>query len=413
MKIENLRTGKNGTRARVSATLIWEDRDRPSQEIFFETTEEFADALTCNPNAFFCACAIPAMHYGEKRIAIDSPICPDLKEGMEIAMDWIRHWSGKKARQPFKIEAKLKSQPIATTPRSGLFFSGGVDSLGALRANHLNFPPDHPSSIKDGLLISGFVGGLEDPGDGYEIVSNAIINLAKDAGLTLIPAYSNVYAHFKDLDQNFAFWRSSYHGSLLASVAHAFSNRLTSVSIAATYDIAHIDPWGSHPLLDVNYSSRNLKIKHENVNLSRLEKTKLISDWDIVRTNLCVCNDVTQSYQVGKLNCGKCEKCIRTKIGLEALGVLEQFKIFPDKHLSEKLIVDSIKILDTYEESCYLEAIEPLKARGRHDLVRGINRVVDRFHEKDLKGTIKRFDRTFLKGNLAKFGKQRSTFAHK
>ncbi|MGL5879662.1 MAG: hypothetical protein ACRC2V_18055, partial [Xenococcaceae cyanobacterium] len=273
---------------------------------------------------------------------------------------------------------------------------------------HLNFSTEHPSHIKDGFLISGFVGGLEDPGEGYEIVSNAIHNIANDAGLNLIPAYTNIYAHFKDLDDNFAFWRSSYHGALLASVGHAFANRLTSISIAATYDIAHIDPWGSHPLLDVNYSSRRLKVKHENVNLSRLEKTKLIADWDVVRNNLCICNDVTQSYRVGKLNCGKCEKCVRTMTGLKALGILERFNIFPDIELTEQLIYERAKIIDTYEESCYAELIEPLKAQGRHDLVKGINRAIERFHEKDIKGTIKRFDRTFLKGNLAKFGKNKS-----
>jgi hypothetical protein len=42
---------------------------------------------------------------------------------------------------------------------------------------------------------------------------------------------------------------------------------------------------------------------------------------------------------------------------------------------------------------------------GLH-LQEGINRVVARYHERDLKGTIKRFDRTFLKGNLKKLGKR-------
>lgn len=405
MRIENFQTSKNGNRARVSATVIWEQRERPSQEIFFETTEEFADSLTCNPNAFFCACAIPAMHYGEKRLAIDGEICPDLKEGMEIAMDWIRHWYGKQNYQSFQIEAKVQSQPLSNTKqRAGLFFSGGVDSLAALRTNHLNFPSEHPGFFKDGLLVSGFVGGLEDPGNGYEIVSNAISNIAKDANLTLIPVYSNIYSHIKDLDKDFALWRSSYHGALLSAVAHAFSRRLTSVSIASSLNITNLMPWGSHPLIDVNFSSNNLKIKHDNINLSRLDKTKLLANWEVVHKNLCVCNDSTQSYPLGKLNCGKCDKCLLTMTGLLALGILDRFDVFPDVELTEELIASKVTILISYCE----ELIEPLQAQGRHDLVKGINRGIERFHEKDLKGTIKRFDRTFLKGNLAKFGKNRS-----
>ena len=52
MKIEDLRSEKGGGRAKVAATVIWEDCDRPTHEVYFETDEAFADGLSCNPHAF-------------------------------------------------------------------------------------------------------------------------------------------------------------------------------------------------------------------------------------------------------------------------------------------------------------------------------------------------------------------------
>lgn len=66
MKIENLKSEKNADLARVAATITWENCDRPTQEIYFETTEAFAQDLTCNPHAFLVACIMPAMRHGEK-----------------------------------------------------------------------------------------------------------------------------------------------------------------------------------------------------------------------------------------------------------------------------------------------------------------------------------------------------------
>jgi hypothetical protein len=42
VKIENLRTESQGNYSRIIATMIWENCDRPSQEIYFETTAPLA-----------------------------------------------------------------------------------------------------------------------------------------------------------------------------------------------------------------------------------------------------------------------------------------------------------------------------------------------------------------------------------
>lgn len=67
--------------------------------------------------------------------------------------------------------------------------------------------------------------------------------------------------------------------------------------------------------------------------LSRLDKTKLVADWGIALNNIKVC----QPNWPGE-NCGSCEKCIRTMLGLLSLGVLEKTRSFPENDVSETMI---------------------------------------------------------------------------
>ena len=82
MRIEDLRTEQDGAMARVVASVVWEDNDRPQRDIYFEVDKAFADYLTPDPHAFLVACLVPAVHHGEKRILVDETICPELRNGL-------------------------------------------------------------------------------------------------------------------------------------------------------------------------------------------------------------------------------------------------------------------------------------------------------------------------------------------
>ncbi len=394
MKIENLRKENNADRVRIIAKVIWENCDRQSQDVYFETTSEFGDALFLNPNSFLLACALPAMRYGEKRIALDASISPEIKDGLINSMKCLINWQVKK-RQIIEIEAPLETEVLFTDkpPRAGALFSGGIDALAMVRDNHLNFASDHPRYIKDGILVYGVLQGENEFEPNFQNVINAVSAMAEDAGIKLIQVYTNAYAHFRDLDPDFSFWRFEYHGSFLAAIAHAFATRLSVASIASTYDFANLEPWGSHPLLDPLYSTTSLQIRHENAALSRLEKTQLVGEWDIALKHLRVCNE-KESYSEGNYNCGNCEKCVRTMTAFLSLGLLEQISTFKDKDVSKEKLVNTCYLSDNYEENCYRELIKPLTDINRLDLVDGIEQISKRYHQQDLKGMIKRLDRT-------------------
>ena len=389
MKIQNLRSERKDNLNRVAATVIWEERKRLPQDIYIETTDEFAQDLSPNANAFLIACTMPAMYYQEKRIWIDGEICPELKEGLITSMAWMRHWFGY-GNQIIPIEAKIQSSSpmLPIQDRTGSFFTGGIDSWANLRSNRLNFPLEHPGSIKDCLIVYGLQNISLDK---FEEAVNSFSKIAQDAQVNFIPVYTNIYSHLMDLDPDYLFWMKAYNGAALAAIAHAFAKRFTVISIASSHDIPGLVPLGTHPALDHNYSSYNLKIRHDGVTLSRLAKTKLVVDWDIAFQNLRVCDQFDIPPE--RLNCGQCEKCIRTMTTLVALDVLEKTNAFPYTDVSRKLLSKAIYIKNKGIERIYRELISLLTSRGRNDLVCVIK-------ENIWKTNIKRFDSKFFKGIL-------------
>ena len=404
MQIKNLRRESIEGKMRVAATVIWEDCDRAPQEVFYATHGDFAQDLTCDPHAFLTACVLPALQLGERRVAIDAAICPDLRTGLLTAMGWFAKWYHL-PRNAIQIEAKPEIRyPSPSVERAGSFLSGGVDSLALLRVNRLEFPRDHPRSIKDCFFIHGFdIGAFGDgnpEADFFELALATLSPVAQDAGIALMPVYTNV----RHLADAVPFWIYEFHGAALASVAHAFSRRLTCVSIASGFSIRNMSYGATHPLIDSNYGGANLQIRHEGILLSRLDKVRLIADWAAALDSLRVCTMNAPNM----LNCGKCEKCVRTMTQLLAINKLGAAATFPSHDVSSAML-ENVTITEKYQDAWYEELIAPLTEQGRHDLVAVIHKKRQEFkahlawvEERDWKGALKRFDRQYLGESLRK-----------
>jgi hypothetical protein len=380
---------------RVSALVKWEDCQRDDQYIYFETSSVCEGDLACNPDAFLAAAIVPAFWSGERRLLIEGEVCPELCENLQVALSALQHWF-KPAQALTKIEAKARSDVsnLFIPRRAGCFFSGGIDSLAALRANHLAFPREHPGFIQDGLLIFGLE--VEQP-EAFQHVLALMSAIAEDAGVTLIPLSTNV----RVLNDNWGFWYTAYMGAALCAIPHVFSNRMATVTIASDYDIPHLKPHGSHPLMEPNFSSYGLKIRYDGIVMSRLKKTKLVASWEAALQNLRVCNR-EQYYRPGQLNCGECEKCVRTMLALLAVGALHKTNAFSHADVSAELVLNRVHLSQAIIPF-YEELLTPLAEQGRPDLVQAIQYVFDRFRgEVGYRGPIKRFDRKYLNGTVMK-----------
>ena len=163
--------------------------------------------------------------------------------------------------------------------------------------------------------------------------------------------------------------------------------------------------------MDTAYGSCDLRIEHVGITLSRLAKVQLVADWEVAFQNIMVCTRPMKIAE-GMLNCGTCEKCIRTMTELTAIGALAKTNAFIENDISSKLL-STAAITSKYQVSCYRDLLGPLKERGRHDLARTIKYIIARkpvnllgIRLLDRLGRvrterIKKFDEKYLGGCLA------------
>ncbi len=194
-----------------------------------------------------------------------------------------------------------------------------------------------------------------------------------------------------------------------SGVAHALSKRISRVIVNSTYDIPNLMPASSHPLIDPNYSSSDLRIQHFGETLSRLEKTKLVADWDLALQHMRPCNRAKINYQPNLINCGKCEKCLYTMLGLLAVGALEKAQAFPEHEITADMVRLAVGHSRYTEFPFYGELKAALSKKGRHDLVHAIKQTQASYRAFQWKNTwrerIKEFDRRNLNGKLKKLKK--------
>lgn len=392
MKIQGIERRDMGERSRIVARFTWEDCDRPVQEIHFETEKEFADGLAPGADPFLVAGLMPAFRHGERRIAVEGEVCPVLRANLNTAMRILSYWYRLPARAiPIESDGCCTAAP-ASPRRAAFYYSGGVDSLTTLRLNRLAIPDSHPQSFKDGLLIFG----LEmEATSAFDIVRDSLSTLARDTGIRLVPMFTNV----RLLDDCWRAWEKMTEGALLASVAHAVGRRISSASLASSFDVSDLAPNGTHPVLDPLYSSHGLQVIHDGIDLSRLDKVRVLAEWDLGLQHLRVCNNSAQ-YREGQPNCGSCEKCLRTLLALLITGALDKAEGFRNKTVTEELIREQVR-MSWQIVGLWKDLIEPLEQLGRHDLARAIRwHFRQLFGEVGWRGRLRRFDRRRLNGAL-------------
>ena len=155
-------------------------------------------------------------------------------------------------------------------------------------------------------------------------------------------------------------------------------------------------------MIEPNFSSSDLRISHMGIRYSRLDKVRLISGWKVALDNLRVCT----ANAPGLLNCGRCEKCLRTMLELLACDALSKAAAFPVKDVHPEML-RGIKLSESYQDRWYEELVSPLRERNRYELVEVIQEKRREFQkrlaweeERDWKGLVKRFDRKWLRGTL-------------
>lgn len=358
----------NSSEARVySATISWENRDFPDQELIFEIAgrapEEVVDAEESAANAFLAACFPLAAVHGEARLRIEAHACPMLVEGLYTAHAWWMSWGGVPVPAPLIETSGRRNGRIFSGPqRAVAFLSGGVDGLHMLMRNHQLYRQDDPAYIRDVLFIQGFDIGkrARDPENArYQMVLRRLEPVLSECGLRLIQCRSNL----RHLPSKPDFWELRHSGAALAAVGHAAVLGSAFLFVGASWPISHSVPWGSHPAVDGYLSSQQITIVHDGSRFSRFEKVRDLASWPTGLAALRVCPESVGSQP----NCGKCEKCLRTRLELLAAGIGETEAFgacLTSREIRNAAVFGSIGDRVIF----YEELVGPLKARGHDEL---------------------------------------------
>jgi 7-cyano-7-deazaguanine synthase in queuosine biosynthesis len=116
-----------------------------------------------------------------------------------------------------------------------------------------------------------------------------------------------------------AYWWRAYSGLGLLGMAApaAIAHGAETVYMAASHTAAITDAWPTRPSVDEAVRFGQVRCIHDGYDLSRVEKLRLIHEKD-PHALLKVCQS---GAILGSMNCGRCEKCIRTAVGFHLLGI--------------------------------------------------------------------------------------------
>jgi hypothetical protein len=378
-------------------------------ELFFETDARGAADLAPEPEAFLTACILPAMRDRERRVRIEGALCRRLAAGVTQAIGVLRRFHGP-PREPVTIEPTEGWRAIAPRrpERAAFFFTGGVDSLDLLRRDRLAHPAGHPASLAEGLSTFGHLCPTDTRTLRWNEASGAVLeSVAAAQGFRLTRVRTNIW----ELAPDVGFLAEESLASALASTAHAFRARWSAISIASSRDTARERLRGTSPLIDPLFGSGALDVRYDSNPATRLERLAGIAAAPRgLLEDLVVCLAFPTPPGI---NCGECEKCVRTMTTLVAIGELSRARRFPHREVTPEM-VRAVSIGE-HDADYWRDLMPPLAARGRIDLIEAVREKLEESRvqgqwsaDTGWKGSLRRLDRRYLGGRLLRMRRRLS-----
>jgi hypothetical protein len=250
---------------------------------------------------------IVAMREG-RPVHVEGPVTETLIRGLEEFQEAWALWRTKYT--PVRITADQIMPAEAQTTRRGMFaFSGGVDGTFALLRHHKARAGLRTARPIGAMLIHGF----DIPLGEQDAFDRARANVAEVIGALGLPL-SVVRTNWQS--EACTAWLQEYLAGLSACL-HQFRGFANVGVLGAGEDYAHLtQPWGSNnPITNHLLSGSGFEIHTEGGGFTRTQRVRLICDYPEIAAKLRVC---WEGPMTGG-NCGRCEKCIRTKLNLMAI----------------------------------------------------------------------------------------------
>lgn len=293
---------------RRACRVVLNDREAESpSDLWWEYATKAPPPSPDDCDSYVLATLLPAMKRGAN-IRVHGSVSRGLLANLEeLQHVWARWCPDLYSRISIEVETVREHERAVEGAVAA--FSGGVDAQFTAYRHAKGLAGYAGQSLRAGVFVHGFDIPLDDQ-DGFSRAAAKAKVVLADIGLDLTLVRTNIREFWGD---NWA----HYSGTALASVLNGLKV-LAGVGLVGSgepYD-ALVVPWGSHPIPDALSGSGDFKIIHDGAGFNRSEKFKVLSSWAMGVRHLRVC---WVGDDHGR-NCGKCEKCMRTRLNLLLAG---------------------------------------------------------------------------------------------
>ncbi len=341
ISVTNIRRETRAEHIRVVADVSYGNKFLANETYWIEVHERFADDVSLSGNPWLLI-LLPLALTLRSSLRIDAPVDPTLYENIQSAMNLLAQWFP--SVEPVKITAPLAVNPRLPTQTATLF-TLGVDSFYTL------FTEDE--RIDDLITIRHI------PTEYQGHMQDAVVDVGHQLHKKIIFLETNI----RQTNWRLVNWTHLGFVPFFTGCAMVLENRYQQLfipSLGFREAIQHID----HPEFNRLLSTSQTAIGQHGTGMSRSAKLEVCAANPLFRQYLKVC------WQVPAGNCGICEKCYRTKIGLELLGLRETMAIFEDERFSiEGIKARQIKVINS---EYYRDLLSVAYAKERHDLAEAI-----------------------------------------
>ena len=319
---------------RVEASLL---HGGETTNIFFESDDP---ALVPSRDALVALMLYPAMKAGAE-LQVAGEVSARLLGALPNQQQVYHTWFPDKFQLIPVTQAATVERNNPGANRVGLFFSGGVDGWHTLIK--------YRDSITDLILVWGLDIPLDMP-QLFEQTRQNMQRVADEFGKNLVVVKTDLRS-FTDL---YVPWKWLF-GTGLSAISQLLSGGFCRIYISAGLHYGYLVPDGSHILVDPYWSSESLELRHDGLEITRLEKVRELAQYDIALQTLRVCwRNPGEVY-----NCGWCEKCLRTMVALQIVGAYERCTTFRGPIIPKRL--SQVRFLDEVFVHYIEENMEVLK----------------------------------------------------
>lgn len=282
----------------------------------------------------------------------------------KISRIWARWLPGHFFPISVCFEKKLESAP--GTQGDLCLYSGGIDSTYALLRRH------REGRQQTLLTIHGMDYRYED-GDRFTELLNKTAAFTNLVGKQRIVIRTDAYRVYKQHRVN-PKGSDVGHVFVLAAATFLYSERFGRVVIAADYRLDQqfdVHPWGTNAATNQLFDDGGFRLHTEDQDITRAQKCGALLTCDTALNALTFCVD----YQSRPHNCGRCQKCVRTKaMFMASSGRIPA--VFADATL-EPGCLDAFDLKKKHQRAFFLDLHETALTNDTVEAIPGLAQMYD------------------------------------